>query len=88
MISGLTAGGSEEASSGVLYAGGLITGEALMGIFLAIPIAISGRTNVLHILPEVRDRLARPVASPVAADVVPEPPSHGSSVISLVPCRQ
>lgn len=53
-ISALAEGShTNEASTGVLYAGGLITGEALMGIFLAIPIAISGNTSILHVLSEV-----------------------------------
>ncbi len=34
---------------GLLFASGLITGEALIGIFLAIPVAIYGTTNVLAI---------------------------------------
>jgi putative OPT family oligopeptide transporter len=33
--------------NGVLFAAGLITGEALMGIFIAIPIVSSGRADVL-----------------------------------------
>jgi putative OPT family oligopeptide transporter len=33
--------------NGVLFAAGLITGEALMGIFIAIPIVMSGRADVL-----------------------------------------
>jgi putative OPT family oligopeptide transporter len=33
--------------NGVLLAAGLITGEALMGIFIAIPIVMSGRADVL-----------------------------------------
>jgi putative OPT family oligopeptide transporter len=37
--------------NGVLFAAGLITGEALMGIFIAIPIVTSGRADVLA-LPE------------------------------------
>jgi putative OPT family oligopeptide transporter len=37
---------------GLLFASGLITGEALMGIFMAIPIVISGRIDVLAVLPE------------------------------------
>ena len=37
---------------GLLFASGLITGESLMGIFLAIPIVISGRMDVLAVLPE------------------------------------
>jgi putative OPT family oligopeptide transporter len=32
---------------GVLFSAGLITGEALMGIFMAFPIAFSGRMDVL-----------------------------------------
>ncbi|MNT83182.1 OPT oligopeptide transporter protein [compost metagenome] len=32
---------------GVLFAAGLITGEALMGIAIAIPIVLSGRADVL-----------------------------------------
>ena len=36
---------------GVLFSAGLITGEALMGIFIAIPIVVSGRADVLA-LPE------------------------------------
>jgi putative OPT family oligopeptide transporter len=36
---------------GMLFAAGLITGEALMGIFIAIPIVATGRADVLA-LPE------------------------------------
>ena len=36
---------------GTLFAAGLITGEALMGIIIAIPIVMSGRADVLA-LPE------------------------------------
>lgn len=32
---------------GLLYAAGLITGEALVGIFMAVPIVISGRADVM-----------------------------------------
>jgi putative OPT family oligopeptide transporter len=32
---------------GMLFAAGLITGEALMGIFIAIPIVVAGRADVL-----------------------------------------
>jgi hypothetical protein len=35
----------------MLFAAGLITGEALMGIFIAIPIVVTGRGDVLS-LPE------------------------------------
>jgi putative OPT family oligopeptide transporter len=48
-------GGGEEAEragrNGMLYAAGLITGEALMGIIIAVPIVLSGRADVLA-LPE------------------------------------
>ncbi len=37
--------------NGILFAAGLITGESLMGIFIAIPIVLSGRADVLA-LPE------------------------------------
>jgi uncharacterized oligopeptide transporter (OPT) family protein len=37
---------------GLLLASGLITGEALMGIFLAIPIVVSGKSDVLAIFSE------------------------------------
>jgi putative OPT family oligopeptide transporter len=33
--------------SGILFAAGLITGEALMGILIAIPIVMAGRADVL-----------------------------------------
>ncbi|MGH7700835.1 MAG: OPT family oligopeptide transporter, partial [Gemmatimonadales bacterium] len=32
---------------GLLFAAGLITGEALLGILLAIPIVLAGRADVL-----------------------------------------
>jgi len=35
---------------GVLFASGLITGEALLGILLAVPIVISGKPDVLAVL--------------------------------------
>jgi len=38
--------------SGLLIASGLITGEALVGIFLAIPVAIYGSSDVLAIVKE------------------------------------
>jgi len=37
---------------GLLFASGLITGEALLGILLAVPIVISGRADVLSVLKE------------------------------------
>ena len=36
-------------NSGLLFSAGLITGEALMGIILAIPIAIAADTRVMAI---------------------------------------
>ena len=33
--------------NGILFAAGLITGESLMGIFIAVPIVLSGRADVL-----------------------------------------
>ncbi len=39
----------KSARSGLLFASGLITGEALVGILLAIPIVLSGDLNVLAI---------------------------------------
>ncbi|NJK84212.1 MAG: oligopeptide transporter, OPT family [Saprospiraceae bacterium] len=36
--------------TGLLFASGLITGEALIGIFLAVPVAIYERTDVLALL--------------------------------------
>ena len=33
--------------NGTLFAAGLITGEALMGILIAIPIVVTGRADVL-----------------------------------------
>ncbi len=35
--------------NGMLFAAGLITGEALMGIFIAVPIVMSGRADVLSL---------------------------------------
>jgi uncharacterized oligopeptide transporter (OPT) family protein len=40
------------ARKGLLFASGLITGEALVGIFLAIPIVIAGRPDVLAVVAE------------------------------------
>jgi len=37
---------------GLLFASGLITGEALIGILLAIPIVLSGNLKVLAVLKE------------------------------------
>jgi len=40
------------ARAGLLFASGLITGEALIGILMAIPIAYFGRNDVFAIVPE------------------------------------
>jgi putative OPT family oligopeptide transporter len=40
---------NESSRKGLLFASGLITGEALMGILLAIPIVASGKADVLKI---------------------------------------
>jgi putative OPT family oligopeptide transporter len=45
-----TSGAAAAASSGLLFSAGLITGEALMGIILAIPIAIAADTKVLAVV--------------------------------------
>ncbi len=45
---------------GILLASGFITGESLLGILLAIPIAISGSIDVLKITPERIARLPVP----------------------------
>ena len=46
------AGDAAEAADrrGILFASGLITGEAILGILLAIPIVISGREDVLAVM--------------------------------------
>ena len=44
---GATDDGERAKRNGMLFAAGLITGEALMGIFIAIPIVSSGRGDVL-----------------------------------------
>jgi len=43
------AGASEKANGGLLLAAGLITGEALLGILLAIPIVYSGQTALFAV---------------------------------------
>jgi hypothetical protein len=87
VISALTEGShANEASTGVLFAGGLITGEALMGIVLAIPIAISGNTSILHFLSEVRSTPLPPthLHFTAAADLVPwSPVDDGGLVLPL-----
>jgi putative OPT family oligopeptide transporter len=39
---------------GMLFAAGLITGEALIGIFMAVPIVVSGEADVLALPPAMR----------------------------------
>ena len=46
-ISGDSPQAERAKQNGILFAAGLITGEALMGIFIAIPIVLSGRADVL-----------------------------------------
>lgn len=42
--------GETDSGPGLLFASGLITGEALIGIFLAIPVAIYGSSDVIALL--------------------------------------
>ncbi len=44
--------GGEANRDGMLFAAGLITGEALVGIFLAIPIVVTGQRDVLALAAE------------------------------------
>ncbi|MGH9456899.1 MAG: OPT family oligopeptide transporter [Thermoanaerobaculia bacterium] len=44
---------TEGEGHGLLFAAGLITGEALIGIFLAIPIVVTGRSDVLALFGEM-----------------------------------
>jgi putative OPT family oligopeptide transporter len=46
-VHGETAEAERAKRNGMLFAAGLITGEALMGIFIAIPIVVSGRDDVI-----------------------------------------
>jgi uncharacterized oligopeptide transporter (OPT) family protein len=41
--------GSRAGRGGILFASGLITGEALMGIMLAIPVVIAGDPEILAV---------------------------------------
>jgi putative OPT family oligopeptide transporter len=43
--------GKQAGNRGLLFASGLITGEALIGILMAIPIVISGKADVLAVVP-------------------------------------
>ena len=49
---GTAEGGEHEMRHGLLFAAGLITGEALIGIFMALPIVITGSSDVLAIAAE------------------------------------
>ena len=46
-VHGESADAERAKRNGMLFAAGLITGEALMGIFIAVPIVTSGRADVL-----------------------------------------
>ena len=46
-LHGAASGEERSRQNGVLFAAGLITGEALTGIFIAVPIVTSGRADVL-----------------------------------------
>ena len=46
-IHGESAEAERAKQNGMLFAAGLITGEALMGIFIAVPIVMSGRADVI-----------------------------------------
>ena len=48
--------------NGLLFASGLITGEALMGIALAVPFALTQSTDTLRLMPEGLDWAAAPIA--------------------------
>jgi putative OPT family oligopeptide transporter len=45
-------GGAGPMRNGMLFAAGLITGEALIGIFMALPIVISGSSDILAVAAE------------------------------------
>ncbi len=46
----LTEMGAKSSNRGLLFASGLITGEALIGILMAIPIVVSGNADVLALV--------------------------------------
>ena len=48
-------GGQAAMRHGMLFAAGLITGEALIGIFMALPIVISGSSDVMALADEPFD---------------------------------
>ncbi len=49
-LEGVNDEGKEAGNRGLLFASGLITGEALIGILMAIPIVISGKADVLAVV--------------------------------------
>jgi len=49
--------GTEGGHDGLLFASGLITGEALIGIFMAIPIVISSNPDVIALSVHLPDLL-------------------------------
>jgi hypothetical protein len=49
---GTADGGEVSMRHGMLFAAGLITGEALIGIFMALPIVISGSSDVMALAAE------------------------------------
>ena len=56
---------------GLLFSSGLITGEALVGIFLAIPFAVSeSGTDVLSLVPESFDPTARWIGAAVVVGFI------------------
>jgi len=55
---------------GLLFSSGLITGEALVGIFLAIPFAVSQSTDVLSLVPEGFDAAASWIGAAVVVGFV------------------
>ena len=57
LIGGLIASKVKNKNKGILIGSGIITGEALMGIFIALPIFISGnKILILHLLISCKNR--------------------------------
>jgi putative OPT family oligopeptide transporter len=57
------------ARHGVLFAAGLITGEALIGIFMAVPIVISGEADVIALPIELPAAVGLAVIAAIAATI-------------------
>jgi putative OPT family oligopeptide transporter len=55
--------------NGVLFSAGLITGEALIGIFMAVPIVISGNADVLALPVTVPEWIGLAVVAAIAVGV-------------------